>query len=253
MSRKETIDREIRWILKEKYRGVRTAEAEHDILRARKGEPVDYVIGWTDFLGCRIDLSKKPLIPRPETEYWVGEAIKEIKAERTAKNMRCLDIFAGSGCIGIAVLKHVPRAVVDFAEKEQAFCGQIAINLKQNRISRGRYSVIQSDVFSRVEKQYDVIFANPPYVAKKYTGDVQQSVLKWEPKHALFAGQDGLSYIEKLLAGAKRHLVPGSVLCMEFDPRQRTAIQNIAGTYGYSSVECFKDQYNRWRFARISI
>ncbi len=248
-----TVKREIQWLLKEKYGGAPCLAFLRDAERIKKGEPADYVIGWTDFLGCRISLSKKPLIPRPETEYWVNEAIKEIKAERKGKKVRCLDIFAGSGCIGIAALKHIPFAVADFAEKEKSFCEQIADNLKQNNIARRRYSVIQSDMFSRVRKRYDAIFANPPYVATQRIHNVQKSVLKWEPKRALLAGKDGLFYIKKFLIKAKFRLAPGGILYMEFDSRQKDAVQKIAKKYGYAHTQFFKDQYGKWRFAKIWI
>src|SRR5579872_6774723 len=98
--------REIDWLLREKYGGQRTAAAERDIGRLRRGEHISYVIGWAPFLACHIDLAARPLIPRPETEYWNSEAIKMIKARRVAE-LRALDLFCGSGCIGAAVLKNV--------------------------------------------------------------------------------------------------------------------------------------------------
>ncbi|MBI2113194.1 MAG: methyltransferase, partial [Candidatus Wildermuthbacteria bacterium] len=153
--------REAEWILKEKYQGVMTPEAVLDIAKLKQGEHVDYIIGFTEFLGCKIDLSKRPMIPRPETEYWVEKAIQELWKSRSA-SVWCLDLFAGSGCIGIAVLGHIPFARVDFGEKEKKFADQIKINATLNRIDRKRYRVFQSDVFSKIPYKYDYIFANPP-------------------------------------------------------------------------------------------
>jgi release factor glutamine methyltransferase len=241
----ENLQKEIQWLLDEKYGGESTPEAEKDIARLEKGEHLDYVIGWVDFLGCKIDLSLRPLIPRPETEYWVEKAVKEIR-----EGSRVLDIFAGSGCIGIAVLKHTD-AVVDFAEKEKEFLEQIRINADLNGIGAKRYSIIPSDIFSGIQRKYDYILANPPYVAEERRGHVQESVLAQEPLGAVFGGKDGLQYTRKFLEQAKNHLVPGGVMYLEFDSQQKQKIGRFAEKFGYKKAEFRKDQYNKWRYARI--
>ena len=109
------------FLLNEKYAGVRTPEYEKDLARLAGGEPVDYVIGWKPFLDCKIFLDSHPLIPRAETEYWVEQAITEIQESKKAgAGTRHLDLFAGSGAIGIAVLKHLPQVGVDFGEIDAA-------------------------------------------------------------------------------------------------------------------------------------
>ena len=147
----EIFKREIGWLLQERYQGRLTKAAKKDIARLKAGEPVDYLIGFVEFAGCKIDLSSKPLIPRPETEHWILLAIEEIKKYRSSPkrdlSIRCLDMFSGSGCIGIAVLKHIFQAHVDFAENEKKFLQQIQLNLKKNRISRKRFRVFQSNIF----------------------------------------------------------------------------------------------------------
>lgn len=243
--------KEIGWLLREKHKGVKTPGFLKDTERLKRGEPVDYVIGFTDFFGCRIDLSQKPLIPRSETEYWAEQAIEEIKKDKK-ESLRCLDVFAGSGCVGIAVLKHVSGARVDFAEKYSHWCGQIRVNLTLNHIASARWRVIQSDVFSRVKGKYDYIFANPPYIAESRLKKVQPSVAKWEPKQALFAGRDGLAFIEKFLSQAKHHLNPGGKIWMEFDSWQKPAIDRLLKHYGYAHFDLRKDQYKKWRSIYIT-
>jgi len=283
------IVREIQWLLQDKYGGPLrpprlseagsetskiTQEAKKDIERLQRGEHVDYVIGWVDFLGCKIDLSQKPFIPRPETEYWVERAIDEMRRAHSAFSSRfiplggsptrlgrkrsarvslvhCLDIFAGSGCIGIAILKHVPCASVDFAEKGKKFCEQIKINAKLNSIDHKRYRVIQSDIFSRVRGKYDFIFANPPYVALARKSKVQRSVLKNEPHRAVFGGKDGLYYIRKVLKESKKYLAAKGVVYLEFDSYQKPMLAKLIVKEKVTHCEFLKDQFGKWRYARI--
>ena len=263
---RENSQDEIRWLLEEKYGGKRTAEAEKDIVRLGKGEHVDYVIGWVEFLGCKIELSQKPLIPRPETEYWTEKFLQDVRAatfpgalpllrsgpsrlrKSRGTHMRCLDLFAGSDCIGVAILKHIPWATVDFAEKEKKFLKQIKINAKLNEISRQRYRIIQSDIFSNIKGKYDYILANPPYVAEARKSRVQKSVLEQEPLGAVFGGKDGLKYIRPFLRHAREYLAEDGELWMEFDSPQKVAIEKLLKQYGYKKWRFEKDQYAKWRY-----
>lgn len=249
--KRSRISREIQWLLEEKYKGYKGLSFAKDIKSLQKGEHVDYVIGFVDFLGCTIDLSKKPFIPRPETEFWVEQAIEQLRKQvlfSSRPPIRCLDLFAGSGCIGIAVLKHIPQAVVDFGEKEKRLLSQIRLNAKNNGIEKNRYRVLHSDVFSGIKGKYDYIFANPPYIAESKKSRAQTSVLKHEPREALFAGKDGLNIIRKFLNQAKYFLAPGGKIYMEFDSPQKGQIEKFLKRYTYKSWKFQGDQYGKWRF-----
>jgi len=251
--RKEQLQKEIGWLLKEKYKGIFTIAAKKDIAKLKKREPVDYLIGFVEFAGCAIDLSLKPLIPRPETEYWIQKAIGDIQNSSLGNaNIHCLDIFAGSGCIGIAVLKNINKSHVDFAEKEKRFIQQILLSLKKNKISKRRFAVVCSDIFDGISRKYNYIFANPPYIAKKRGKSVQTSVLKYEPQGALFAGKDGLKYIKEFLKEAKHHLLQNGRIYLEFDSPQKKEIANLLKKFEYKTWDFYKDQYGRWRFVVIT-
>lgn len=246
----ENFSREIRWLLDEKYKGMKTPEAEKDIERLRGGEPVAYVIGFVNFCGSRIDLSLKPMIPRLETEYWVSMAIQEIKeAKHTPSSF--LDIFSGSGCIGLALARNFPEASIDFAEKNPDFVLQIQMNAEKNAINIGRYTIIQSDVFGNISGTYDAIFANPPYIAEPQKENVEKSVLENEPHEALFAPDGGLYYIKQVIRELPRHLNNGGVLYLEFDSQQSADVQALAMESHLSDVDMRRDQYGEWRWARL--
>lgn len=281
------MDRQISWLLREKYNGKPGKLFSKDVKRLNAGEPLDYVIGFTEFLGCKIDLSKRPLIPRPETEFWVEKAIKQIKSaypssqDSSGQNLRILDMFAGSGCIGIAILKACPEFLrrVDFVDIDKNCLEQIKINCKLNKIDPKRYKIIQSNVFSQVQGRYDYILANPPYIPTKNRKMVQKSVLEFEPKIALFGGPegspDGIFYIKKFLKDAKKHLNPsgnpnsrnltavghkarrydevkfhyGARIFMEFDSAQKKKIEKLLTRRNFSKKNLGgRDKYNYKNF-----
>ena len=297
-----SLNQQINWLLRDKYHNKITPAAKKDIAHLHQGEPLDYIIGWKEFLGYKIDLSLRPLIPRPETEFWAEQTIELIKkpchceprpqgprhdnpelcgslnpeiaaslslvAPRNDK-ISCLDLFSGSGCIGIAILKHIPQAKVDFADIDKNCLKQIGVNLKVNKISPSRYRIIPTNIFkpllktgnykskmaSEVEplKTYHNIFANPPYIGLKNKTKLQKSVLKYEPHQALFSRQNGLYFIDQTLRQAKKYLKPNGQLFLEFSPEQKNAITVLLKKYQYAKWRFNKDQFNRWRWLIVKI
>ena len=214
--------------------------------------PKAYEKGFTVFLGCKIDLSQRVLIPRTETAYWVRRAIATI--QKNNKPIEALDIFSGSGCIGIAVLKKIPFLChrLDFADKNQKAINQIKINLKINKIPEKKWKVYKSSFFNKIPKKtYDFIFANPPYVTKKRIKEVGESVLKYEPQEALFSGGEGLNHIKEFLKKAKPFLKKEGHIFLEFDPQQKGRIEKILQKQNYSFFRFYKDQFKKYRFVKI--
>jgi len=204
------------------------------------------------FLNCKIDLSKKVFQPRMETEYWVRKSLKELKTENGKLKIKILDIFAGSGCIGIAILKNIQNSFVDFVDISSKAIEQIKINLILNKIAKNRYKVIKSNLFEKVKEKYDFIFANPPYVALKRINQVQKEVLKNEPKEALFAGPEGMFWIEKFLKESKKYLKPRGIIYMEFDPQQKEKIKKFLEKENFQ-FSFHKDQFKKYRWLKAQI
>ncbi len=213
--------------------------------------PVEYKKGFKNFLNCRIDLSERVLIPRPETEFWVRKAIRELKSAES-RSPRILDIFSGSGCIGIAILKNIKSARADFADVDKKAVRQIKINLKLNKINPTRYKIYESNLFDKIKGDYDFIFANPPYVAREKISQVQPSVLKYEPQIALLGGKKGLSHIKKFLGQAQKFLTRQGIIFLEFSPEQKEDIRKILAKKKYKKCRFFKDQFKRYRFLKCS-
>lgn len=249
------INKYINWLIKEKYDGDKNAsDLAYDIAKLKKGEPIDYVIGFSEFCSVKIDLRFKPMIPRAETEFWVNEVIEKTMKKDRRKSIKCLDIFAGSGCIGIAILKHIIQAKVDFADIESKFLKQILFNLKLNHIPKNRFKIIKSNIFSAVKSKYDYIFANPPYVPNKDLRLLPKSVQKFEPYIALAGGADGLFYIKEFLSKAYRYLNKNGALYMEFSSEQKAILEKFLSKINvYSYSEFFQDQYKRWRYLKLLV
>lgn len=246
------LERDARLLLLEKYHGVQTADFRSDLERLAKGEPLAYIIGNVPFLGCIIDLSYKPLIPRTETEFWVERALQYIREKNTeGDRIHILDIFSGSGCIGIALAKHIPNVQVDFAEIDPKLVVQIELNIKNNAIENNRVHVFVSDLFATVpQKKYSYIFANPPYISKEHIDAVQPSVIEHEPHHALFADDDGAYFIKKLIAEGREYLAETGTMFIEMDPHQKDAIIEHAKKFS-CNVSFWEDQFKNTRVVAV--
>lgn len=207
-----------------KYKGKETKEFYKDIVRLTEGEPFGYVMGFFDFLGVRIDLSMKPMIPRNETAFWVGKIITELKM-RPGK-LHFLDAFAGSGNIGVALAKHFPDADIDISEYDTNLIEQIRISLKNNRLDRPNVRVFAGDMLDGARGPYTAIFANPPYIAPKYKEEVMGELVH-EPELAFFDRTDGTYYHTYMIEEAHKLLESEGFLAMESDLEQHEGIEEV--------------------------
>lgn len=239
--------KEKEWLLREKYGGEKTEGFFADMERLKAGEPLAYIIGNAPFLESVIYLDSKPLIPRPETEYWVSVAIEEMQA-LPERELRVLDLCAGSGCIGIGVLKALLNARVDFVEKEVKHHPTILKNLEVNMIESTRATVLDGNLFEHVTQTYDFILTNPPYIDKTLKR-TDENVIAHEPAEALWGGNGGMEYIEEIINKSPQYLNPGGVLYLEHEPEQAEDILRMA-TVQHFEVGFFPDQFGIIRYTR---
>jgi release factor glutamine methyltransferase len=242
------MQREIDWLLREKYHGQKSEAFLTDCARLEAGEPLAYIIGSIPFLNCLIYLDSKPLIPRPETEYWIEKAITAMEGQ----NLTVLDLCAGSGAIGVAVARAIPAATVTFAEIDRTHLLTIEKNLVENisTYTSGIYPVVESDLFSNITDTFDFILTNPPYIDAE-AKTVDTAVVTHEPHLALFGGTAGMEIIARIIAGARDHLNTNGRLWIEHEPFQCDTIATLAGQYGFV-VQHHKDQYDTYRYSVLS-
>ena len=226
-------------LLQEKYGGFETEDFLTDIKRLEKGEPYEYVLGYTDFLGAKIDLSYRPMIPRPETAFWVKAAIAELKTRNGA--LRLADTYAGSGNVGLALLLNLPQATVDFTEIDPNLKLQIEKNLELNHIASNRARVFSAANLDGLTGLYDAILAVPPYVPREALPDPEMR--DYEPHLAFFAQDNGHEFHQYLIAGAYNFLKPGGVLFMEADYDHNEKIRDLVTNTPWSSLEFWPDPY----------
>lgn len=245
---------ELQAVVRDKYDDDASKVTDEDRQRLAAGEPLGYVIAWIPFLGLQISLSSRPLIPRPETEWWTERLIAHLRERFGDSPFRLLDLCAGSGAIGLSILKSFPNARVSFGELKPEHCEQIRKNIALNDLDASRADVRASDLFDAfvgtedgAAEVWDSIAANPPYIPAAREMELEQSVTQYEPHEALFAGDDGMGIISRILEEASAHLSAGGELWMECDIANIEAAEDRSGEAGASRSVILNDQYGRPR------
>lgn len=221
------------WLLREKYKGEKTEGFFDDCTRLDLDEPLAYIIGTIPFLHTTISLDSHPLIPRTETEFWVEKIILDIKDQKFS-DPRILDLCAGSGCIGVAILADVPLAHVDFAEIDVAHHSTIIKNISDNNIALEGANIYGGNLFEQISCTYDYILTNPPYIDPALDRTTE-SVKGFEPSLALYGGNAGTEIIFKIIEHALSFLNKDGKLIIEHEPEQSRTIQENALAHGYGA------------------
>ena len=237
---------DLEYIVRDKYAGDASLVTPEDTERLASGEPVAYIIGWVPFLGLHIELSSKPLIPRPETEWWTELLIAYVTEKYRDAEVSLLDLCAGSGAIGLALLKAKSHAQVYFIEQDDHHLKTIQENVVTNHLDPLRAHLFSGDLFENVpEVQFDIIACNPPYIPS--TRVLEASVTEFEPLEALFSGTDGLELIRRIANEAKAHLREGGELWVEADIENIEEAKTLLLSHGAKNAVIQDDLYGRPR------
>ena len=199
------------------------------VARRSKFEPVAYILGDQEFYGHLFKVSPAVLIPRPETEHLVEKALDWCRIEKL-QSPKILDLCTGSGCVGLTLALELPRAEVTLSELSPEAKAVAEENRALHSLSE-RVRVLEGDLFEALGagETFDMILANPPYVETSYLDEMQQDVRDYEPHLALFAPEDGLSLIRRIISGAPAHLMLGGLLALEIGAGQSKRVGALWG------------------------
>ena len=188
------------------------------VKRHAKGEPVAYLAGHKEFFSIKFLVNSKVLIPRPETEHLVIAAIDAAKI--LAQEQICIvDVGTGSGCIAVALAKHIPNCRV-VATDISPTAIEVARQNATNHQVQDRIDFVSGDLLDPVPDDVhpDIIVSNPPYIGRNEIDTVDKSVRDYEPEIALFAEDEGCGVISRLVPQSAQRLVPGGFLIFETSP-----------------------------------
>ena len=231
----------------------RLAELEEDLRRLAGGEPIQYVLGVAEFCGHRFAVGPGVLVPRPETELLVADAVRLLREMDLDRAPRVLDLCTGSGCIAWSVAKEVRDAEVFGVDLSEQALGY----------ARGQFpgeagpTFLRADVLDTEQDfpygTFDLIVSNPPYVLERERAQMRRNVLKHEPAMALFVPDDDpLRFYRAVARWAQRFLRPGGAGVVEINETLGPETAAVFRDAGLKNVQNVPDFYEKIRFVRFS-
>jgi release factor glutamine methyltransferase len=203
------------------------------VARRERREPVSYILGTREFWGLPFEVGPDVLIPRPETEFVVEEALKVIARD---SNPVIVDVGTGSGCIAIALVRELPGARAIATDLSKHALDVARRNAERHGVAN-RITFVETSFLDGVDAGIDLVVSNPPYVPSVSERGLTPEVRDYEPAVALFGGEDGLEGLRSVLEGAAKKLSPGGWLVMEFGCGQDDCVADlVAGVDGLDLV-----------------
>jgi release factor glutamine methyltransferase len=217
------------------------------VQRLGKSEPVQYVFGETEFYGLAFEVNPSVLIPRPETEELVGHILRAC----TAPGLHVLDIGTGSGCIAVALARHLREAEVTAVDISEAALATAQRNARRNGVAI-RFE--KADILTITESplpSFDLIASNPPYVTESEKAAMERNVLDYEPHQALFVpGRDPLLFYRRIAAFGMEKLAEDGALFLEINAAYGSMTVDMLREKGFRQVELLRDMSGKNRFIK---
>jgi release factor glutamine methyltransferase len=216
------------------------AEFKGRLRRRVRREPLQYIEGETAFREIRLKVDARVLIPRPETELLVEEALRWAAAQDARA---VLDIGTGSGAIALSLAREGAFSRIVATDNSAAALDLARLNAETLGFAES-VDFRQGSIFEPVQgESFDAIVSNPPYIAASEAKSLAPEIVGWEPHGALFGGGDGLAVIECLVAGSPSHLRAGGLLALEIGAEQGSAVCDLVGRTGMFGSVVVKQDY----------
>ena len=228
------------------------------IQRRIKKEPIAYIIKEKDFYGNTFYIDKNVLIPRPETELLVDQAIKYLKNKEP---LSLIDVGTGSGCIIISILKEILISIDESIENKMFIATDIseeALNVAKNNAdkilfeNKNLISFINTNLLENINSKFDLLVSNLPYISIEEYKNLSPEIINYEPKHSLTDKSYGYSLITNLMYQAKKKMKNNSLILLEINHSQKDILTEIAGDiFNNSKIDVIKDYANLNRILKI--
>jgi release factor glutamine methyltransferase len=250
--------REKEWVLAHGEAFLSKAQSEKfDALceRRAKGEPMAYILGFAGFYGREFSVNDKVLVPRPETEHLIDEALAHVRSRAEAlmpkQFVTVLDVGVGSGAIAVTIAAECPQVFVEGTDISMAALKIADYNAKRFNVAQ-RCKFFHGDLATPVlERSYDVVVANLPYVPSADLPKRPESA-SFEPKDALDGGPDGLQHYRRFMPQARRLVKPGGLLLLEAAPPVMDGLTVLVHeAFRMADIDLGEDYGGRLRYVKV--
>jgi release factor glutamine methyltransferase len=226
---------------------------ESAVDRLTHHEPIQYIIGSTEFFGLKFMVDNNVLIPRPETEELVKWIIDDVKMRKEWVNPSIIDIGTGSGCIAVTLARYIDHAMIDAVDISEEALKLAQKNCSENlvEVNLSREDILQVESLNR---NYDIIVSNPPYVTLSDKVKMQANVVDHEPAMALFVPEDDpLIFYKRILKLGRSNLNANGCVYFEINEYLSEDLFNLKEIEFYSTIELRKDIFGKDRMIKCCI